>query len=166
MNPFDCESTTGECSNRDPRRIAISLNTFTIGTLLNHPIENSSLSVAPRELTPCGQCDLSTPESLLIPFPADLAQKVVAIFDRLCKLSASTSRIACPCSHTMPAPASMWNVCPFMFLPFSQRRCRRLLLTPPLTVQLSSDCSSLSSMSSSSISSSTMGQTFNELLLS
>ena len=37
MNPFDCESATGGCSNsipRDPRRFAISLNTATGAGLL------------------------------------------------------------------------------------------------------------------------------------
>ena len=86
--------------------------TFQISsTLLNLPNQELLLSMAPREQTPCEWHGLSTPGSLLSPFPADLPKAVViahllhvlVIFDRLCKLSASMRRIACPCSGTMPA---------------------------------------------------------------
>ena len=52
---------------------------------------------------------------------------VFIILDRLCKLSASMSRTACPYIDTMSAPASMRNVCTFMFFPFNQRRRHHLL---------------------------------------
>ena len=53
----------------------------------------------------------------------------LVIFDRFCELSASMSRIACPCSDTVSAPTSIRNVCTFIFFPFGQRRCHRLFLS-------------------------------------
>ena len=92
MNPFDCESAIwrllqqrstrptkirdfpqdihDQISRLPDRRVPIVPN---LEHVVESPNQELLLSTAPHVLTPFGQRDLSLSESLLIPFPADLA---------------------------------------------------------------------------------------------